>query len=188
MTHLSITDYHASLLKLPIKKGVIQTDVNGWLQPKEAHYLYECAYESVNILELGPYHGLSTSIMAKAKMESGNKGSITTVDVFEHNIQITKQNLEKIAPSVKISYNVDDAINFCIEQNDLAMPIFYDMIFIDANHTYEWMKLLTSKVKLLADGKMLFHDYYHRSTGVRQAVEELLGTPNKRVGSIGVYA
>ena len=107
MTHLSITDYHASLLKLPIKKGVIQTDINGWLQPKEAHYLYECAYESVNILELGPYHGLSTSIMAKAKMESGNKGSITTVDVFEHNIQITKHTF-KIKSKNRMIYSFGD--------------------------------------------------------------------------------
>ena len=95
--------------------------------------------------------------------------------------------MEKIAPNVKISYNVDDAIHFVVEQNSLPMPIFYDMIFIDANHTYEWMKLLTQKVKLLSDGIMLFHDYHHRSTGVKQAVVEVLGEADKKIGSIGVY-
>ena len=187
MTHSSITEYHANLLKLPIEKGVIQTEIEGWLQPIEAHYLYECAYNSANILELGPYHGLSTSIIAKAKLDSGNKGTITTVDVFQNNIDITKNNIQKIAPEVKISYNVNDAINFCMLQNEAPMPIFYDMIFVDANHSYEWMKLLTNKVQLLSDGKILFHDYYHRSTGVKQAVEELLGPATEKIGSIGVY-
>ena len=187
MTHSSITDYHASLLDLPIEKGVIKTDIDGWLQPTEAHFLYKCAYESANILELGPYHGLSTSIIAQAKIDSGNIGTITTVDVFSKNIEKTKHNVEKIAPDVKISYNIDDAINFVVKQNELPMPVFYDMIFIDANHTYEWMKLLTQKVKPLSDGIMLFHDYYHRSTGVKQAVAEVLGEADKKIGSIGVY-
>lgn len=187
MTHSSITDYHASLLDLPIEKGVIKTDIDGWLQPIEAHYLYKCAYESANILELGSYHGLSTSIIAQAKIDSGNTGTITTVDVFSKNIEKTKYNVEKIAPSVKISYNIDDAINFVVKQNQLPMPVFYDMIFIDANHTYEWMKLLTQKVKLLSDGIMLFHDYYHRSTGVKKAVTEVLGEADEKIGSIGVY-
>lgn len=187
MTHSSITDYHASLLDLPIEEGVIKTDIDGWLQPIEAHYLYKCAYESANILELGPYHGLSTSIIAQAKIDSGNIGTITTVDVFSKNIEKTKHNVEKIAPDVKISYNIDDAINFVVKQNELPMPVFYDMIFIDANHTYEWMKLLTQKVKPLSDGIMLFHDYYHRSTGVKKAVAEVLGEADKKIGSIGVY-
>ena len=187
MTHSSITDYHASLLDLPIEKGVIKTDIDGWLQPTEAHFLYKCAYESANILELGPYHGLSTSIIAQAKIDSGNIGTITTVDVFSKNIEKTKHNVGKIAPDVKISYNIDDAINFVVKQNELPMPVFYDMIFIDANHTYEWMKLLTQKVKPLSDGIMLFHDYYHRSTGVKQAVAEVLGEADKKIGSIGVY-
>ena len=187
MTHSSITDYHASLLDLPIEKGVIKTDIDGWLQPTEAHFLYKCAYESANILELGPYHGLSTTIIAQAKIDSGNIGTITTVDVFSKNIEKTKHNVEKIAPDVKISYNIDDAINFVVKQNELPMPVFYDMIFIDANHTYEWMKLLTQKVKPLSDGIMLFDDYYHRSTGVKQAVAEVLGEADKKIGSIGVY-
>ncbi len=187
MTHSSITDYHASLLDLPVEKGVIKTDIDGWLQPTEAHFLYKCAYESANILELGPYHGLSTTIIAQAKIDSGNIGTITTVDVFSKNIEKTKHNVEKIAPDVKISYNIDDAINFVVKQNELPMPVFYDMIFIDANHTYEWMKLLTQKVKPLSDGIMLFHDYYHRSTGVKQAVAEVLGEADKKIGSIGVY-
>ena len=187
MTHSSITDYHASLLDLPVEKGVIKTDIDGWLQPTEAHFLYKCAYESANILELGPYHGLSTSIIAQAKIDSGNIGTITTVDVFSKNIEKTKHNVEKIAPDVKISYNIDDAINFVVKQNELPMPVFYNMIFIDANHTYEWMKLLTQKVKPLSDGIMLFHDYYHRSTGVKQAVAEVLGEADKKIGSIGVY-
>ena len=49
------------------------------------------------------------------------------------------------------------------------------------------MKLLTKKVQLLSDGKILFHDYYHRSTGVKQAEEELLGPATDKIGSIGVY-
>ena len=49
------------------------------------------------------------------------------------------------------------------------------------------MKILTKKVELLSDGKILFHDFYHRFTGVKQAVEELLGPATNKIGSIGVY-
>ena len=82
-------EYHENLLHLPTHHGVIKLDIDGWLQPIEAHYLYKCAYESANILELGSYHGLSTSIIAQAKIDSGNTGTITTVDVFSKNIEKT---------------------------------------------------------------------------------------------------
>ncbi len=179
-----LNEYHDSLLHLPTENGVIKSDIEGWLQPVEAHYLYECAYQSSNILELGCYHGLSTSIMAQAKYDSGNKGSITTLDVFEENILRTKQNIKV---DVNINYVTADAINYVIELNQKPLPEFYDLIFIDANHTYEWMKLLTKHVHILSEGKIVFHDFFHRNTGVQKAVEEILGPPKHKVGSIGVY-
>ena len=77
--------------------------------------------------------------------------------------------------------------HYIMELNNKPLPEFYDLIFIDANHTYEWMKILTKHVQILSDGKMLFHDFYHKATGVQQAVEEILGTAKSKVGSIGVY-
>ena len=179
-----LNEYHESLLHLPTENGVIKSHIEGWLQPVEAHYLYECAYNSHNILELGSYHGLSTSIIAQAKYDSGNTGSITTLDVFEENISKTKQNIKV---DVNINYVTADAIHYIMQLNNKPLPEFYDLIFIDANHSYEWMKILTKHVQILSDGKMLFHDFYHRATGVQQAVEEILGTAKSKVGSIGVY-
>ena len=171
-----LNEYHDSLLHLPTENGVIKSDIKGWLQPIEAHYLYECAY--------GCYHGLSTSIMAQAKYDAGNKGSITTLDVFEENILQTKQNIKV---DININYVTADAINYVMELNQKPLPEFYDLIFIDANHTYEWMKLLTKNVHILSEGKIVFHDFFHRNTGVQKAVEEILGPPKHKVGSIGVY-
>lgn len=179
-----LNEYHDSLLHLPTENGVIKSDIKGWLQPIEAHYLYECAYQSSTILELGCYHGLSTSIMAQAKYDAGNKGSITTLDVFEENISQTKQNIKV---DININYVTADAINYVMELNQKPLPEFYDLIFIDANHTYEWMKLLTKNVHILSEGKIVFHDFFHRNTGVQKAVEEILGPPKHKVGSIGVY-
>ena len=45
-----LNEYHDSLLHLPTENGVIKSDIKGWLQPIEAHYLYECAYQSSTIL------------------------------------------------------------------------------------------------------------------------------------------
>jgi len=179
-----LNEYHDSLLHLPTENGVIKSDIKGWLQPIEAHYLYECAYQSSTILELGCYHGLSTSIMAQAKYDAGNKGSITTLDVFEENILQTKQNIKV---DININYVTADAINYVMELNQKPLLEFYDLIFIDANHTYEWMKLLTKNVHILSEGKIVFHDFFHRNTGVQKAVEEILGPPKHKVRSIGVY-
>ena len=122
--------------------------------------------------------------MAQAKYDAGNKGSITTLDVFEENILQTKQNIKV---DVNINYVTADAINYVIELNKKSLPEFYDLIFIDANHTYEWMKLLTKHVHILSEGKIVFHDFFHKNTGVQKAVEEILGPPKHKVGSIGVY-
>ena len=40
---------------------------------------------------------------------------------------------------------------------------------------------------ILSEGKIVFHDFFHRNTGVQKAVEEILGPPKHKVGSIGVY-
>jgi len=177
-----LNEYHESLLHLPIENGIIKTGIEGWLQPIEAHYLYECAYNSNNILELGCYHGLSTTIMAQAIYDAGNKGTMTTLDVFNDNINETMKNVKTHTPEVNVNYEVEDAINFVIADNKK-----YDMIFIDANHTYEWMKILTQKLSKISEGKIIFHDFFHKSTGVQKAVEEVLGLATHKIGSIGVY-
>jgi len=181
-TQKMLNEYHESLLHLPIENGVIKTDIEGWLQPAEAHYLYECAYKSNNILELGCYHGLSTTIMTRAIYDAGNEGTMTTLDVFEENINETKKNIQKYTPDVKVNYKIADAINFILTDDSK-----YDLIFIDANHTYNWMKVLTHKLSPISQGKIVFHDFFHKSTGVQTAVEEVLGLATHKVGSIGVY-
>lgn len=177
-----LNEYHENLLRLPTHNGVIKSDIDGWLQPIEAHYLYECAYHSNNILELGCYHGLSTTIMTRALKDAGNRGTMTTLDVFEENINKTKANVQRQTPDVKIKYEVADAINFVLSNNNK-----YDLIFVDANHTYDWMKILTQKLSTVAEGKIVFHDFFHKNTGVQKAVEEVLGSTKNKIGSIGVY-
>ena len=73
--------YHQGLAEAPTKgKGLVQIRsrrwfrrlIPGWLRREDALKLYELSYFTTgDILELGPHHGLSTSILAQAARCSG---------------------------------------------------------------------------------------------------------------------
>jgi hypothetical protein len=71
---------------------------------------------------------------------------------------------------------------------------FFDMIYIDANHTYEAVKADTeiAKRKIKHDGILMFNDYImydhnaHFAYGVVQAVNELVVAENWRVVGLGL--
>jgi hypothetical protein len=111
-------------------------------------------------------------------------GSIVTgEDVFRS----FKQNVRGLSNVSAVRMTSTDAAAFFADQR-----LKFDMVFIDALHTYDALKAdILAWRPLLTDGGLLCgHDYHPDFPGVKQAVEELVpgfqllggvaeGTPNK---------
>ena len=74
------------------QKGMIKCHIDGWMHIDEAKVLWQTIQHRKSCLELGTYHGLSTWIIAQANPDC----NITTVDVFESNTKIAKNNCRNI--------------------------------------------------------------------------------------------
>lgn len=73
---------HAFYATCPMKEHLIDVGIEGWLRQEDALKLYEMAYFAQGpILELGSYHGLSTSILSLANYNSGLTKEIFSVEL-----------------------------------------------------------------------------------------------------------
>lgn len=67
-----LNEQHRFYSICPAKEHLIDLGIDGWLRRENALNLYELAYFAPGpILEIGSYHGLSTSILARAVAEGG---------------------------------------------------------------------------------------------------------------------
>src|SRR5438128_632925 len=67
-----VNESHASYQTCPANEHLIDLGISGWLRREDALKLYELAYFADGpILELGSYHGLSTSILSRAAHDAG---------------------------------------------------------------------------------------------------------------------
>ena len=81
------------LLQLKNRRWFGKT-IPGWLRREDGLKLYEMAYyASGDILELGSYQGLSTSILARANRNSPARKHIYTLDLEPGNVLATMANL-----------------------------------------------------------------------------------------------
>lgn len=168
--------------------------IPGWLLREEALKLYEMAYFSQgNILELGCYHGLSTSILARAVQDSPYKKTIFTVDLDPACIIDTLRNLRKMNL-------VRGIITFCEDgtsalQKLAAAGTTFSFIFIDHSHTYQhvWEACQELPKVITSGGFCLFHDFnnpenknqQNTRTHVYQAVRD--GLDPNRFDFYGIY-
>ncbi len=84
--------------------------IPGWLRREDALKLYELAYFTKgDILELGPYNGLSTSILAKAVRNSGQPKQICSVDLDSSYVKATMRNLRSMGLHKDVTVICDDA-------------------------------------------------------------------------------
>jgi predicted O-methyltransferase YrrM len=76
------THHRLALSALHNSSDLIDVGIEGWLFRADALKLYEMAYYcGGDILELGTYKGLSTSIMAEASWDSERNFAIVSVDL-----------------------------------------------------------------------------------------------------------
>jgi Methyltransferase domain len=164
--------------------------ISGWMTYPELEWLYERSLTMDSIIEIGSWNGRSTYSLC-----SGCKGTVYAIDPF------------RVAKSAK--WLVDEGLcrtNFDIfasnmdEFNNIKLfkgtskqaarsrllPKKVDMIFIDANHDYEFvladLKLWSKRATKLLCG----HDL--NMAGVYRAVDEFFGIENVEHISDNIWA
>ena len=157
-----IDKYHRWLATAPRHDtGMLNIGVDGWLLPADALKLYEMAYFSGDILELGTYMGLSTTILANAIANSGRPRPVVTVDI---SVQCTESARTGLA---RRKVPGRENVHLFTTNSGEAMRTMqresrrYSFVFLDASHRYEDVKDVCSLMHdvLLPGGFCLFHDY-----------------------------
>jgi len=153
----------------------------------DAYWLFCLGKEMVDgerILEIGSGRGGSISCFAAGV--GGKNITFTAIDSFckydekrggiiyrgvkEGDIELFRENMEKRGIRVKLIQKFsDEAISEIEDQS-------YDLIFIDGNHSYEYVKrdILNYLPKVKEGGILIGHDYNFRFDGVIKAVREVL--------------
>jgi predicted O-methyltransferase YrrM len=156
---------------------------DGWMSRQELQWLAHAAYGHSRIAEIGSWTGRSTRALV-----DNTKGTVLAVDTwlgskgdlddivamrgswwafgrFHHN-------LSDAFAGNKLSVMRMDSLKAAKELKDQR----FDMIFIDANHTYEAVKgdILAWSKLLRTSGMLCGHDFTPQWPGVMQAVEELI--------------
>lgn len=147
--------------------------VEGFMHPAEIHKLVELAANR-HVLEVGSYRGLSAWAMCISAR------SVTCVDTFGAASDGQRQTgglttLDAFLAATRRFSNVEHVVSDSLAAD---LPGMFDLIFLDATHTYDALKADIQKwlPKLNKGGILAFHDYRHHDfPGVEQAVDEFFG-------------
>lgn len=168
--------------------------IHGWMSLEELRFLASHASRSKVIVEAGSYKGRSTRAMA-----DNTDGIIHAIDPWNgmyEGINHDRDDAQK-------SYGPNDDIRTEFYNNlyehiyngkvvphrtyfhEIVIPNV-DMIFIDANHSYETTKRdILHAIQLMPEGGFLCgHDYRGEWPGVIQAVDDVFGPGLEIVDSI----
>lgn len=149
--------------------------VEGFLHPEECEKLQELA-SGRRVLEVGAFMGLSAWAMAQTAV------SVFSVDTFRANTAGQQQmdeltTLDAYQKAISRFSNVDYFVGTSEEAvKSISGP--FDMIFIDAMHDYDSVKVDIERwyPQLKAGGIFAAHDYGHGDfPGVKKAWDEVLG-------------
>lgn len=166
-------------------------DIDGWMTFEELTWLYETAKRHYLIGEVGSWKGRSTHALATGM---GEKGKIIAIDTWEGS-DFVKDDTNWLAKQEDIfavfKENIKSFKNIDIEKgkspfvSNKFVDKAFDVVFIDAGHTYEDVKAdieaWLPKAKMVLCG----HDYLPDVwMGVIQAVDEKFGKPDGVAGSI----
>lgn len=161
--------------------------VKGFLHCAEFQQLIEMA-AGRDVLEVGSFMGLSAYGMAWTAK------SVQCVDTFRANSAGQTQmphrtTLQAFDAAVARFNNVKRFVGSSAEAaGDAAVQGQFDLVFLDAMHTYEDVLLDIKRwwPRVRNGGIMAFHDYgHHDFPGVKQAVDEVLGVLQNVIVTLG---
>src|SRR5260370_15519846 len=180
MPYLKTYDYpgefingsHAALVANIAETGMIDLGIEGWLLPADALKLYELVYFcGGDILELGTYYGLSTSVAAQASQDSGVNNVIVTIDLSSEAIARARANLEGRPGAERIYPFVVDGGKAVRDLGDANR--MFDFAFIDHSHACEHVyDVCRSLDRVVKPGAFcLFHDFNDPRTADAEVME-----------------
>jgi predicted O-methyltransferase YrrM len=199
-----IDSSHEFFMKCPTQDGTLiqvkngrwgrGVEIQGWLRRADALKLYELAYfVRGDILELGSYHGLSTTILSEANQRSPYRKHIYSVDLNPQCVKQTEHNLRSKGFS-------RDVTTICGEATTIVKSFGvegkkFEFVFIDHSHAYEPVYTVCRELdKVMFNGAVcLFHDFndprnrevQNKEYGVYQAVTEALEV--SKFEFLGIY-
>ena len=112
-----------------------QNNIKGWTSEKELDFLYTVACDMNSIAELGCYLGRSTVVLL-----AGCKGIVTVIDNWKGSEGLVMEGTERedFLKNVKGFKNIELIDKDTVDAaKDIGMV---DMVFIDADHSYEAVK------------------------------------------------
>lgn len=157
--------------------------IPGWMSEAELNWLAEHAKESLITVEFGCYLGRSTRALA-----DNTNGIVYAVDpwdgIYYENNGKRAEWLNTAVMDVFIDNlkdHVDSGKVLPIKEFSWAfkVPVRANLVFIDGDHRYDEVKSdIYKALSILKSGGIISgHDYTHPDwPGVKQAVDELLGT------------
>lgn len=136
------------------------------------------------VAEVGSYAGESAALL----MESKRIATLHCIDPWLPEYYSGRQliSAEKQFDSVAAAHPrivKHKAFSSEILTQFIADGVMLDMIYIDGNHSYEFVRadILLALQVVRPEGIIAGHDYkFHKSPGVERAVKELLGFPDVR--------
>lgn len=152
--------------------------IEGWLRREDAQKIYELAYFATgDILELGAYRGLSTSILARANADAPVQKHIYSVELDPAAVAITQSNITLAGLAHNVTVLGDDAVSAI--RKFAAAGQQFAFVFVDHSHTYAAVYDVCRELPqvMLPGGFCLFHDFNdqrnsenNKDYGVYQAV------------------
>jgi predicted O-methyltransferase YrrM len=155
--------------------------VDGWLTELEAAYLAQLASESLVAIEVGSWLGRSTCAIA-----ANIQGYVWAVDTWKGSAEHVPMLADKPSDWLyeRFLANTQGLPVFPLMLSSVDAAVLFrrtgtraDMIFIDANHTYESVKadILAWRPLLRPGGVICGHDFDPPNwMGIKQAVDELI--------------
>lgn len=184
-------DFRGSFIDASHAQAPGDMGIEGWLLREDALKLYEMAYFARgHVLELGCYHGLSTTILARALRNADSGYKMLSVEINPDNVAKARKNTTGYEDVLQ--FLLGDAHAVC--QKLLADGVRFAFCFVDHSHTYDMVRLACDDLKglITPGGFAFFHDYNDGRNGrdpdygVYQAVLDAFGDRSFRfVGTYG---
>ena len=165
-----IDSFHEFFSKCPLKDdifiqiknfGLEKGDmIEGWLRREDTLKLYEIAhFVRGDILELGSYHGLSTTVLSLANRHSPYPKRIYSVELDLGCVKQTEANLLSNGLNQGVTIicaDATDAINSFANESKQ-----FELVFVDHSHAYEPVSIICQKLNrvMRRGGFCLFHDF-----------------------------
>lgn len=151
---------HRNLAESATQHGMIDLGIEGWLLPADALKLYEMAHTSGgDILELGSYRGLSTSLLAQATENAGRRDAIISIDLSPEAIVGSQATMKGRPGAGRVSFLQMDGDSAILKMVKARKR--FRFAFVDHSHRYEHVQSACVLLpQVLEPGAfVLFHDY-----------------------------